>query len=127
MSISADSLAGFTSDYNVVMDRFTTDDGNSVQSLADWRAATGQDLHSLIATPSQLFVNAAGNDFHLSATSPAVDAGTSQFAPAVDLEGTARPSGNGYDIGADELGAGTPPVNQPPSDIRLERESRQGK
>src|SRR5262245_23000691 len=57
LSISADSLPGFTSDYNVVINRFTTDDGDTVQSLAQWRSATGQDVHSLVATPSQLFVN----------------------------------------------------------------------
>ena len=81
IDISADSLAGFSSDYNVVMNRFTTNGGDSVQTLAQWQAATGQDVHSLVATPSQLFVNPAGFDFHLLASGPAVDAGTSQFAP----------------------------------------------
>lgn len=119
LSVNSDSLAGFTSDYNVVMDRFTTDGGDSVLTLANWRSTSGQDAHSLIATPTQLFVNAAGGDLHLSATSPAIDAGTSQFAPAFDFEGTARPSGNGFDIGADELGNSTPPVNQPPTDVLL--------
>jgi hypothetical protein len=120
LDISADSLPGFTSDYNVVMNRFTTDGGNSVQTLAQWQTATGQDAHSLVATPAQLFVNPAAFDFHLSATSPAIDAGTSQFAPAFDMEGTPRPSGNGFDIGADELNSGTtPPVNLPPTDVQL--------
>src|SRR5207248_11326975 len=49
--ISSDSLPGFTSDYNAVMSRFTTDGGNTVQSLAQWQANTGQDLHSVVATP----------------------------------------------------------------------------
>jgi parallel beta-helix repeat protein len=100
ITISSDSLAGFTSDYNIVMNRFTTDDGNTVKSLDQWRSATGQDTHSIIATPSQLFVG--GSDYHLSATSPAIDAGTSLRAPSRDLEGNARPSGSGYDIGAYE-------------------------
>jgi hypothetical protein len=126
IDISADSLAGFTSDYNVVMNRFTTNGGNSVQTLATWQGSTGQDMHSLVATPAQLFVNPAAFDFHLSTTSPAVNAGTSQFAPAVDFEGTARPSGGAFDIGADELGGGSPPPppppppsNQAPTDIVL--------
>ncbi len=124
VSISTDSLAGFSSDYNVVMNRFTTDDGDSVQSLAQWQAATGQDLHSLVATPAQLFVNSAANDYHLSAASPAVDAGTSQFAPGVDFEGTLRPAGNGFDIGADELGSVTPPPpDNAPTDITLSASS----
>jgi parallel beta-helix repeat protein len=114
IDISADSLPGFTSDYNVVMNRFTTNGGNSVQTLAQWQASTGQDTHSIIATPSQLFVNPAGGDYHLSATSPAIDVGTTQHAPAVDFEGTARPSGAGIDIGADERGGGTPPPPPPP-------------
>jgi parallel beta-helix repeat protein len=118
IDISSDSLPGFSSDYNVVMDRFTTDDSNSIQTLAQWQTATGQDAHSLVATPSQLFVNAAANDFHLSDTSPAIDAGTSQYAPAVDFEGTPRPSGNGFDIGADEH-SGAAPVNHAPTDITL--------
>ncbi len=102
LDISADSLAGFSSDYNVVMNRFTTDGGNGIQTLSQWRSATGQDVHSLVATPSRLFVNPTGFDFHLSDGSPALDVGTAQFAPAVDFEGQSRPSGSGVDIGADE-------------------------
>jgi hypothetical protein len=117
IDISADSLAGFSSDYNVLMSRMTTNGGNSILSLATWQAA-GRDLHSIVATPGQLFVSAAGFDFHLSDTSPAVDAGTSQFAPGVDLEGRERPAGGGFDIGAFERG-GTPPVNDPPTDLTL--------
>jgi hypothetical protein len=117
IDISADSLAGFTSDYNVLMNRMTTNGGTTVQTLAQWQAA-GFDAHSLVATPSQLFVNAAGFDFHLSATSPAVDAGTASLAPSVDLEGNVRPSGAAHDIGAYERG-GAPPANDPPTDINL--------
>lgn len=102
ISVWDDSLDGFISDYNVVMERFTTDDGDSVQTLAQWRAATGQDAHSRVATLGQLFVDAANHDYHLAATSPAVDHGTSSNAPNTDLEGNSRPAGSGYDIGAYE-------------------------
>jgi hypothetical protein len=106
VSISPDSLPGFASDHNVVMDRFTTDDGDTRLTLAQWRASTGQDQHSLVATPAALFVNPAANDYHLSATSPAVDRGVASFnghaAPARDLEASARPSGAAHDIGAYE-------------------------
>jgi len=85
-----------------MMDRFTTNDGTTRLTLAQWRNATGQDQHSLVSAPAALFVNAAGNDYHLSAASPAINAGTATSAPPTDLEGDPRPSGGGWDIGADE-------------------------
>ena len=45
--------------------------------------------------------------------STAIDAGTSN-APRGPLEGTARPSGNGYDIGHDEFAGTSPPPPPPP-------------
>jgi len=48
------------------------------------------------------FVDPAHGDFHLRSSSPAVDAGSATDAPVVDLDGDPRPSGAGYDIGADE-------------------------
>ncbi len=51
ISISADSLPNFTSDYNVVMERFTLDDGDTIITLAQWRTMTGQDLNSTVMTP----------------------------------------------------------------------------
>lgn len=48
------------------------------------------------------FVNEKGGDFRLSADSPAIDAGTPDEAPDIDFSGTARPNGNGIDIGAFE-------------------------
>ncbi len=49
-----------------------------------------------------LFVDAAGADFHLQGNSPAIDKGASMDAPSLDFDGHSRPSGLGYDIGADE-------------------------
>lgn len=43
----------------------------------------------------------AGN-FFLQTTSPAVDAANAAIAPAVDINGTARPEGSGFDMGAYE-------------------------
>jgi hypothetical protein len=51
---------------------------------------------------------AAGN-YHITAVSPAVDQGTATGAPATDYDGEARPSGAGFDIGADEMNTGTVP------------------
>lgn len=65
-----------------------------------WYAETGNGQHSLYADP--LFVNAADRDYHLTAYSPAIDAGTAEGAPVVDLDGVSRPQGEGYDIGSYE-------------------------
>lgn len=54
-----------------------------------------------------LFVNQAGNDYHLQQGSPAIDKGTSNQAPANDYDGKPRPQGAGIDIGAMEFGDAT--------------------
>jgi hypothetical protein len=100
ITIDGSSRPGFVSDHNAVISRFSTDGGNSVTSLAAWQAL-GYDAHSFVATPAVLFL-VPGVDFHLSATSPALDAGTATNAPAVDLEGNPRPVGAGVDVGAFE-------------------------
>jgi hypothetical protein len=74
-------------------------------SLVQWQNATGSDKHSLVATPSQLFVNGSADDYHLKSGSPAIDAGTSQNAPTYDLGGGHRPVNAAYDIGAYEFGS----------------------
>ena len=55
------------------------------------------------------FVNAPGADFHLQASSPAIDKGSSLNAPSNDFEGNIRPQGAGYDIGAYESEGGPSP------------------
>ena len=102
ISIDADSLPGTVSDHNAVMDRFTTDGGDTILSLAAWRAATGLDLHSILSTPAALFADWLQADYHLAPGSPAIDLGTAALAPPADLEGTPRPIGPGYDAGAYE-------------------------
>jgi hypothetical protein len=102
IAIAAPALAGFESDYNVVMDRFSADGGDTRLTFAQWQAL-GYDQHSIIATPSQLFVNASAADYHLMPGSPAIDKGTSLNDVATDLEGNPRPSGTEYDIGAYEF------------------------
>jgi CSLREA domain-containing protein len=74
---------------------------SSEVSDGTWYAETGNGQHSLYEDP--LFVNAANRDYHLAAYSPAIDAGTSEGAPAVDLDGLSRPQAKGYDIGSYEF------------------------
>jgi parallel beta-helix repeat protein len=100
IDISADSMNGFVSDYNVVISRFNA--GSGTMSLAQWQAQTGNDAHSSVANATSLFVNPGAADYHLRANSPAVNEGTATHAPAVDFEGDARPANGAYDIGADE-------------------------
>lgn len=107
INIVRDSLSGFVSDHNAVTNRFSTDDGESFLTLAQWRAATDQDGNSFVSGPAALFAGA--NDYHLSATSPAIDAGSTLGAPNVDIEGNGRPFGPAYDLGAYEFGSASPP------------------
>lgn len=104
------SLAGFRSDYNVVVNRFSTDGDATTMPLAQWQVATGQDFHSILVDPTTLddfFVAPVGNDWHLASGSPALDAGVAglagQGAPPYDFEGDARPAGAAFDIGCDEV------------------------
>src|SRR5262249_38987583 len=120
IGIDSGSLSGFQSDYNVVVDRFNLDPLVSDQpiTLAQWRTQTGQDLHSIVATPDQLFANWANGDFRLKAGSPAIDAGTDLASLTTDTIGGARPAGVRTDIGAYEYGAtvnGVPPDLIPPT------------
>lgn len=92
------------SDYNVVVDRFSTNGGTSVTStFAQWRAL-GYDAHSVVSTAATLFVDPGGKMYELRTGSPAIDAGT-DLTPdvAVDITGLARPQRMGNDIGCYEM------------------------
>ena len=92
-----------TSDYNVVINRFGMDDNKRRYTLAQWQSTFGQDLHSTLCTDaSALWVDPAAKDFHLKATSPAVNAGTTLAEVTDDIEGTSRPQGAAYDCGCYE-------------------------
>lgn len=104
ISIATPTLPGFESDYNVLVDRLSTDSGDTVISLAEWQAL-GYDAHSISATPEQLFQYPAGDNYHLRSGSPAVDSGVLLIDVIDDLEGNLRPLGSQYDIGAYEFAA----------------------
>jgi hypothetical protein len=74
--------AGLTSDYNVVVDRFSTDLGVGRMTKAEWTTLTDQDRHSVTATASQVFANPAADDYRLKSRSPAIGVGVPPPGPA---------------------------------------------
>jgi hypothetical protein len=70
---------------------------NSLITGVGWAGTNGN------INDDPLFVNAPGGDYHLTAGSPAINAGTTIGAPSYDLEGALRDAQP--DIGAFEFGA----------------------
>lgn len=67
-----------------------------------------------------LFVDAANGNYQLKTGSPCINAGANTGAPAFDFNGTVRPQGSGYDIGAYEYPVNTctvPSVPNGPSNL----------
>ncbi len=107
-SVTADSSSKpALSDYNSVQDQFQID--GVTTNFAAWQAFTGQETHSFLAAPSDLFIDTPNPDFHLKPGSPAIGAGTSYLAPAVDAFQHPRPQGQ-VDVGAVQSSVATPLV-----------------
>lgn len=107
--LDEDSKPGFVSDYNLLVNRLSDDDGNSNMSLTSWQAM-GYDLNSQIVQDENIiFVDPANSDYHLLESSQPTNIGTSLVSSVVnvDLEGIVRPQGSGYDIGAYEYSSTT--------------------
>ncbi|HYC00961.1 MAG TPA: choice-of-anchor Q domain-containing protein [Candidatus Limnocylindrales bacterium] len=111
MVASFNAAEGNSFDYNLY---FTVDgaaaaqfgdDGASYSGFSAWQAA-GQDPSGIFADPA--LVDAGAGDLHLTAASPAVDAGNPAYPGTgqTDIDGAARVSGGRVDIGADEAGCG---------------------
>jgi parallel beta-helix repeat protein len=100
LRISSDSMSGLVCNFNIGGGVYQSEDTGNTQTLAQWQSSTSQDANSFTSTASALFVNAGSNNYQLSATSPAINAGTSTDAPSTDIMGNTRPSGGGYDVGA---------------------------
>lgn len=105
IDICAACVTGTVSDHNAVVGTFSID--GTVVDLAGWRARTGNDTDSFVASDADLFANAGTGDLSLRAGSPAIDQGVADTAPLVDVVGTARPQGGAIDIGAYEFCDGT--------------------
>lgn len=94
IAIDAASISGFHSNYNIVTDRMSTDDGNTVISLDQWRQTLNADSSSFIAAPEEILQDIDEDNYHpicwIYADNGGVDSYYSKAAPALDLEGTAR-------------------------------------
>ena len=75
---------------------------NSVTYSASTESMEGE---GNIVVDNPLFINAQEGDYHLAAGSSCIDVGTSEHTldlPVVDMSGTPRPQGAGYDMGVYE-------------------------
>lgn len=93
------STCSVIANHNAFVGKFIIN--GSAMDLSAWRTRTGNDMASFIATDTELFASAT--DLSLRAGSPAIDSGDTTSAPATDITGTARPQGNGIDVGAYEV------------------------
>ncbi len=80
--------ANFTADHNLIYE-FQKYEGEIFGS------------NSVVSDP--LFINPSMGDFRISPSSPAIDKGSPLGAPANDYDGSKRPVGKGFDIGAYEF------------------------
>ncbi|MBI4560085.1 MAG: right-handed parallel beta-helix repeat-containing protein [Candidatus Hydrogenedentes bacterium] len=87
------------SGYSIPLNQLTID-YNLIDPFRDYGDEVRGDSY---VEDSAAFVNAASGDFHLTASSAAIDQGRATDAPAQDFDGTTRPQGTGYDIGAFEF------------------------
>ncbi|HYC53722.1 MAG TPA: choice-of-anchor Q domain-containing protein [Candidatus Binatia bacterium] len=111
MVASFNATSGNLFDYNL----YFTEDGAAAAQFGDsgvaysgfaaWQGAS-QDDNGIFADPQLL--DAGAGDFHLTSTSPAVDAGNPVYAGVgqTDIDDSVRVSGGRVDIGADEATCG---------------------
>jgi parallel beta-helix repeat protein len=97
------SLVGLRSNYNIVNNRFSFNE--QFITLAQWQQKAQDQQSLLFSSLTALFVAPASSDYHLKAGSVAINTGVTLPGVLDDLEGTPRPQGVSYDIGAYERSA----------------------
>ena len=123
--IGEETTAGYIDfDYNQYMEgtngswlyHWDCDDNATGYSFSEWRSMFGQDAHSenFTNTTSISFVGSSlrstnPEDYELTASSSGVNEGTNTVSGIVtdDYEGTSRPQGGTYDVGAFEFNDGS--------------------
>jgi parallel beta-helix repeat protein len=103
ITFTNDSLPGLVSDFNVLYSLsnwslVVEDVTGQTYTFAAWQAQ-GHDLHSLHQNPN--FTNAPSGDWSLAPGSPGRDTGV-DAGVASDYQGSPRPRGAGFDMGAYE-------------------------
>jgi MYXO-CTERM domain-containing protein len=71
-------------------------------NIEEGQSRVAEDHNIVVDDLAAFFVDPAAGDLHLLATSQAVDTGSSELAPATDVDGISRPQGAAYDLGAYE-------------------------
>jgi len=105
---ASDDLNNTASDNDVDYNIYYTDGSaegqfrynNGFVDFATWKTNTGWDANSTFSEP--VFLNRTSQDFHLTSSSPAINAGTS-LSLTPDFAGTAVPQGSAPDDGAYEF------------------------
>ncbi|MHB8882716.1 MAG: choice-of-anchor Q domain-containing protein [Thermodesulfovibrionales bacterium] len=95
--IISDSI--LNNDGNIVFNRypyFVVQSGGSLPVISGF-----------VSGADPFFVDAANGDYHIRATSPAIDHAEASYAPSEDIDGDSRPQGTAADIGADEYRSST--------------------
>jgi len=67
------------------------------------RASNTADHNIVVKNPNRYFRDIAGYDMRHKKGSPAIDAGSANSAPKIDIDGKPRPQGAGVDVGPYEL------------------------
>ncbi|NOT35757.1 MAG: DUF1565 domain-containing protein [Saprospiraceae bacterium] len=99
------SCTNYLSDYNVLNDKMTQDDGATYINFQQWQKL-GFDIHSILVKDNNiLFRDYSTLDFQLYDKSPARNSGSNQVSAVVkdDLLSILRPQGIAYDIGCYEF------------------------
>ncbi len=111
-----DANSDLSVDFNTTVNASYSDIGEiDIYDIPPYKGTYNDNGGNINADP--LFVNPASGDYHLTSSSPCIDAGTNTDAPLNDFEGDVRPyDGDGdtvaiTDIGADEY-VGTVPWTQ---------------
>lgn len=81
-------------------------------NLAQYQSQFSKGSASLQTDPQ--FINASGRDYHLNSNSPAIDLGIN-IGLSQDLDGNARPQGNGFDAGPYESNSSAPQPSPTPT------------